>query len=161
MKLDICSARLQCCVSNTCCVNFQLVSLHNFLRPCIPSFSRRALLRNPEIQRDPRRHLQVVQKVIACMTLGIDVSKLFSEMIMVRDPMLINPFTTAVRSWLTVQCCMSFVTQAHTQGGFRGFNQTTLNRAYGKDRAVFLHVARVRVATTEDGWLNYIYKSST
>ena len=36
------------------------------------------------MQRDPRRYLQAVQKVIACMTLGIDVSKLFSEMIMVR-----------------------------------------------------------------------------
>ena len=43
----------------------------------------RALLRSPEVQKDPRRYLQAVQKVIACMTLGIDVSKLFSEMIMV------------------------------------------------------------------------------
>lgn len=42
----------------------------------------RSLLRSPEVQRDPRRYLQAVQKVIACMTLGIDVSKLFSEMIM-------------------------------------------------------------------------------
>ena len=42
-----------------------------------------ALLRRPDVQRDPRRYLQAVQKVIACMTLGIDVSKLFSEMIMV------------------------------------------------------------------------------
>ncbi|XP_064391971.1 uncharacterized protein LOC135339670 [Halichondria panicea] len=42
----------------------------------------RSLLRTPEVQRDPRRYLQAVQKVIACMTLGIDVSKLFSEMIM-------------------------------------------------------------------------------
>lgn len=44
----------------------------------------RALLRSPDVQKDPRRYLQAVQKVIACMTLGIDVSKLFSEMIMVR-----------------------------------------------------------------------------
>ena len=44
----------------------------------------RSALRSPEVQRDPRRYLQAVQKVIACMTLGIDVSKLFSEMIMVR-----------------------------------------------------------------------------
>ena len=42
------------------------------------------LLRAPEVQKDPRRYLQAVQKVIACMTLGINVSKLFSEMIMVR-----------------------------------------------------------------------------
>jgi len=40
------------------------------------------LLRAPEVQKDPRRYLQAVQKVIACMTLGINVSKLFSEMIM-------------------------------------------------------------------------------
>ena len=44
----------------------------------------RGLLRSPDVQKDPRRYLQAVQKVIACMTLGIDVSKLFSEMIMVR-----------------------------------------------------------------------------
>ncbi len=47
---------------------------------CVPS---RTVLRNPEVQKDPRKYLQAVQKVIACMTLGIDVSKLFSEMIMV------------------------------------------------------------------------------
>ena len=43
----------------------------------------RAALRSSEVQRDPRRYLQTVQKVIAFMTLGIDMSKLFSEMIMV------------------------------------------------------------------------------
>ena len=48
------------------------------------SCSYRTLLRAPEVQKDPRRYLQAVQKVIACMTLGINVSKLFSEMIMVR-----------------------------------------------------------------------------
>ena len=44
----------------------------------------RSLLRNSEIQRDPKQYEQAVQKVIAYMTLGIDVSSLFSEMIMVR-----------------------------------------------------------------------------
>ena len=48
-----------------------------------PPLSFRGLLRSPDVQKDPRRYLQAVQKVIACMTLGIDVSKLFSEMIMV------------------------------------------------------------------------------
>ncbi|KJE92672.1 hypothetical protein CAOG_03591 [Capsaspora owczarzaki ATCC 30864] len=43
----------------------------------------RSLLRNPEIQRDVKKHRQAVQKVIATMTHGIDVSPLFSEMIMV------------------------------------------------------------------------------
>lgn len=42
----------------------------------------RSLLRNSEIQRDPKQYEQAVQKVIAYMTLGIDVSSLFSEMIM-------------------------------------------------------------------------------
>lgn len=45
----------------------------------------RSLLRSPDVQRDSRKYLQAVQKVIACMTLGIDMSKLFSEMIMVHD----------------------------------------------------------------------------
>ena len=43
----------------------------------------RALLRSTEIQRDPVQYEQVVQKVIAYMTLGVDMSPLFTEMIMV------------------------------------------------------------------------------
>ena len=43
----------------------------------------RTLLRSPETQKDPKQYEQVVQKVIAYMTLGVDVSPLFSEMIMV------------------------------------------------------------------------------
>jgi len=42
-------------------------------------------LRNPAIDRDPEKKREVVKRVIAYMTLGIDVSKLFSEMIMVCD----------------------------------------------------------------------------
>ena len=56
----------------------------------IPLLSPRSLLRSPDVQKDPKRYLQVVQKVIACMTLGIDVSKLFSEMIMVSVTELIS-----------------------------------------------------------------------
>lgn len=58
--------------------------LHNtrFWSVCHLGFVRN-LLRNPEIQRDPSRYRIVVQKVIAFMTQGIDVSRLFSEMIMV------------------------------------------------------------------------------
>ena len=41
-------------------------------------------LRNPSIDRDPEKKREVIKRVIAYMTLGIDVSKLFSEMIMVR-----------------------------------------------------------------------------
>ena len=40
-------------------------------------------MRSNEVQRDPRQYEQVVQKVIAYMTLGVDVSGLFREMIMV------------------------------------------------------------------------------
>lgn len=58
----------------------------------------RGFLRSPEVQRDPRRYLQVVQKVIACMTLGIDVSKLFSEMIMVC-------FDSLIVLVLLMSCC--------------------------------------------------------
>ena len=42
----------------------------------------KASLRNPAIERDPAKKRDLVKRVIAYMTLGIDVSKLFSEMIM-------------------------------------------------------------------------------
>ena len=39
-------------------------------------------LRNPNLDRDPDKKREVIKRVIAYMTLGIDASKLFSEMIM-------------------------------------------------------------------------------
>ena len=39
-------------------------------------------LRNPNLERDPDKKREVIKRVIAYMTLGIDVSKLFAEMIM-------------------------------------------------------------------------------
>jgi len=42
----------------------------------------KALLRNIKVDRDPAKKREVVKKVIAYMTLGIDVSKIFSEMVM-------------------------------------------------------------------------------
>jgi len=42
----------------------------------------KASLRNPAIDRDPEKKREAIKRVIAYMTLGIDVSKLFSEMIM-------------------------------------------------------------------------------
>ncbi|GAB5359852.1 hypothetical protein AAMO2058_000577600 [Amorphochlora amoebiformis] len=42
----------------------------------------RGQLRNPKLMRDPKKQREITKKVIAYMTLGIDVSKLFSEMIM-------------------------------------------------------------------------------
>mmetsp|Transcript_17792 Transcript_17792/g.43541 ORF Transcript_17792/g.43541 Transcript_17792/m.43541 type:complete len:791 (+) Transcript_17792:1027-3399(+) len=41
----------------------------------------RGHLRNPKVMRDQKKQREVTKKVIAYMTLGIDVSKLFSEMI--------------------------------------------------------------------------------
>jgi AP-4 complex subunit beta-1 len=40
------------------------------------------LLRNFGTERDPKRKREIIKKVIAYMTLGIDVSRLFSEMIL-------------------------------------------------------------------------------
>ena len=42
----------------------------------------RTLLRSPAVERDPKRKREVIKKVIAHMTLGIDVSPLFSQMVM-------------------------------------------------------------------------------
>ena len=39
-------------------------------------------LRNPNLDRDQEKKREVVKRVIAYMTLGIDVSKVFGEMIM-------------------------------------------------------------------------------
>ena len=41
-------------------------------------------LRNIAVERDPRRKRDLIKKVIAYMTLGIDVSRLYSEMVLVR-----------------------------------------------------------------------------
>lgn len=42
----------------------------------------KTLLRDPGIEKDPKRKRDVIKKVIAYMTLGIDVSRLFTEMVM-------------------------------------------------------------------------------
>lgn len=42
------------------------------------------LLKNISVERDPKRKRDIIKKVIAYMTLGIDVSRLFTDMIMVR-----------------------------------------------------------------------------
>jgi len=41
------------------------------------------LLNNPNIERDPIKKKDVIKRVIAYMTLGVDVSKLFTEMVKV------------------------------------------------------------------------------
>lgn len=38
-------------------------------------------LQSPEVQRDARQYKKVIQKVIACMTLGMDLSSVFMDMI--------------------------------------------------------------------------------
>jgi hypothetical protein len=42
----------------------------------------KVLLRNRQIERDPKKRREVIKKVIGYQSLGIDVSKLFSDMIM-------------------------------------------------------------------------------
>jgi AP-4 complex subunit beta-1 len=42
----------------------------------------RTLLRNFSTERDPMRKRDIMKKVIAYMTLGIDVSRLFTEMML-------------------------------------------------------------------------------
>ncbi len=54
------------------------------------------LLKNINVERDMKRKRDVIKKVIAYMTLGIDVSRLFTDMIMVR-PSCPFPFLVTVR----------------------------------------------------------------
>ena len=42
------------------------------------------LLKNINVERDVKRKREIIKKVIAYMTLGIDVSRLFTDMIMVK-----------------------------------------------------------------------------
>jgi hypothetical protein len=42
----------------------------------------RTLLRNFATEKDPKRKRDIIKKVIAYMTLGIDVSRLFTEMML-------------------------------------------------------------------------------
>lgn len=44
----------------------------------------KALLKNINVERDVQKKRDVIKKVIAYMTLGIDVSRLFTDMVMVR-----------------------------------------------------------------------------
>ena len=50
--------------------------------PTIIASSSRQLLKTVNVDRDPRRKREVIKKVIAYMTLGIDVSRLFNEMVL-------------------------------------------------------------------------------
>ena len=40
-------------------------------------------LQSPEVQRDAVQYKKIIQKVIECMTLGMDLSSLFMDMIKV------------------------------------------------------------------------------
>ena len=40
-------------------------------------------LQSPEVQRDASQYKKVIQKVISCMTLGMDLSSIFMDMIKV------------------------------------------------------------------------------
>ncbi len=43
------------------------------------------LLRNPNVERDINKKKDIVKRVIAYMTLGVDVSKLFHDMVKVNE----------------------------------------------------------------------------
>jgi vesicle coat complex subunit len=43
----------------------------------------RAMLRDPTLAREPARKREVLKKVVAYMTMGLDMSRLFSDMVMV------------------------------------------------------------------------------
>ena len=60
----------------------------------------KACLRNSKIIKDPANMREVVKKVIAYMTLGIDVSQLFSEMVMVCQNFLLQ--RGLVHSWIRI-----------------------------------------------------------
>ena len=48
------------------------------------------LLRNPNVERDLNKKKDIVKRVIAYMTLGVDVSKLFHDMVKVNLSYLTN-----------------------------------------------------------------------
>ncbi len=50
------------------------------------------MLKNLNIEKDMRRKREIIKKVIAYMTLGIDVSRLFTDMIMVCIILVIHLF---------------------------------------------------------------------
>ena len=58
----------------------------------------KGLLKNINVERDVHKKKEILKKVIAYMTLGIDVSRLFTEMIMVHRSIIpiftrfTNPF---------------------------------------------------------------------
>ena len=43
----------------------------------------RAMLRDPSLNREPERKREVLKKVILYMTMGVDMSRLFTDMILV------------------------------------------------------------------------------
>lgn len=69
-------------VSARCAGRVASACVFTCARICVNSEAQ--LLRNKEVERTPARKREVIKKVIAYMTLGIDVSKLFSEIVLVR-----------------------------------------------------------------------------
>lgn len=47
-------------------------------------------LQSPEVQKDAARYKKVIQKVISCMTLGMDLSSLFMDMIKVTSNTIVS-----------------------------------------------------------------------
>lgn len=62
------------------------------------------LLDEAAIQRDPTQYKKVIQRVIACMTLGMDMSSLFMQMIKVNPVQLVKDIMhiTELYTWLII-----------------------------------------------------------
>lgn len=63
------------------------------------------LLRQVAMGKDTKTKRDIIQKVIAYMTLGIDVSRLFSEMVLVRPHSTPGMFRSSSRSNSTLTLC--------------------------------------------------------
>jgi hypothetical protein len=85
-------------LSLSVCSSAAIVTVNTLFSLC------RQLLRSMEVQRDPKRYREVVEKVILYMTLGIDVSRLFSEMVLVSLPHGQNDTRTAQRDDVGLLC---------------------------------------------------------
>lgn len=71
---------------------------------CTPASFLLQLLRAVTSERDTKRKRDVIKKVIAYMTLGIDVSRLFSDMVLVRARAYIHAHEAA-RACLQAYAC--------------------------------------------------------
>ena len=73
------------------------------------------LLKNINVERDVKRKRDTIKKVIAYMTLGIDVSRLFTDMIMVRRLIC----SVAIVQWVAFWYLFLYLILHHQQPAYR------------------------------------------